>query len=61
MCTKRDSKKCKAYLKIELSTGKMIGSESDFTTHSHLGELEPYLILNVNGVRMEGAAGDNIL
>ena len=37
----------------------MISSESDLT-HTHPGELEPYLVLDVNDVRMEGVAGDQL-
>ena len=60
VCSKLASQKCKAKLKVERATGKVVHDESDLN-HSHPGKIEPYLVLNVNDVKMEGAAGDHVI
>ena len=58
-CTKRNSKGCKASIKVENTTGKIIWQNLD---HSHPGEIEPHLtIKNIGDIDMEGAAGDQAI
>lgn len=56
ICTLMKSKNCQAGFRVEISSGKVVDPPK--LNHSHPGQLEPYYVIDVANVRLDGVAGD---